>query len=35
MAVGDLAVAGDHIGLGHAINAEVDGDASRGVGADP
>ncbi len=34
MAVGDLAVAGDHISLGHAIDAEIDCRAPRGVGAD-
>ena len=35
MAVGDLAVAAYHIGLRHAIDAPVDGDAARAVGADP
>src|SRR5262245_20327088 len=35
MAVGDLAVARDHIGLRHAIDAPVDGYAARAVGADP
>ena len=35
MAVGNLAVARDHIGLRHAIDAPVDGDAPRAVGADP
>ena len=35
VAVGDLAVARNHIGLRHAIDAPVDGDAPRAVGADP
>jgi hypothetical protein len=34
MAVGDLAVAADDIGFRHAVDAEIDGDAPRSVGAD-
>ena len=29
LAEGDFAVAGDHVGLGHAVDAEIDGRASR------